>query len=305
MPEDRPIITGAIGAEADKRDTGHTRPIGSLGGAKPKWPRYELPIPQTLGHRKLPPGAGTQPKESVTNRFSFEMPTLTYPGPGRQPPGAGTRPVTAVTDWYTFGMPTPTYPGPARQPLGTGIQPATDRFAYELPPRTRTRLGLDWLWDDGPDTPNSVCGNDKLLPRTEVPDFDRSPEADVMATVAHLQLEVEALKFGQLSPPALAKKTLNRWHLHPPKCINSVGELVRISIAIIRSNGWDDATVALQLLSHLEGDALNVALIVPEVKSATRAGLVGALTEHYGSPGHLADYHRQFEIRHRSRDTCG
>ena len=34
--------------------------------------------------------------------------------------------------------------------------------------------------------------------------------------------------------------------------------------AIVRSNGWDDATVALQLLSHLEGDALNVALLIPE-----------------------------------------
>ena len=65
--------------------------------------------------------------------------------------------------------------------------------------------------------------------------------------------------------------------------------------AIVRSNGWDDAAVALQLLSHLEGDALNVALLVPEVKRATRAGLVGELTEHYGSPGWLADYRLQFE----------
>ena len=32
---------------------------------------------------------------------------------------------------------------------------------------------------------------------------------------------------------------------------------------IAQSNGWDDATAALQLLSHLEGDALNVALLVP------------------------------------------
>ena len=32
--------------------------------------------------------------------------------------------------------------------------------------------------------------------------------------------------------------------------------------AIVISNGWDDATAALQLLSHLEGDALNVALLV-------------------------------------------
>ena len=32
----------------------------------------------------------------------------------------------------------------------------------------------------------------------------------------------------------------------------------------VRSNGWDDVTTALQLLSHLDGDALNVALLVPE-----------------------------------------
>ena len=64
--------------------------------------------------------------------------------------------------------------------------------------------------------------------------------------------------------------------------------------ANVRSNGWDDATVALQLLSHLEWYALNVALLVPEAKRATRAGLVGALTEHYGSPDRLTDYRRQF-----------
>ena len=69
--------------------------------------------------------------------------------------------------------------------------------------------------------------------------------------------------------------------------------------AIVLSNGWDDATAALQLLSHLEGDTLNVALLVPESRRATfnasRVGLVGALSAHYGSPGQLADYRRQFE----------
>ena len=51
--------------------------------------------------------------------------------------------------------------------------------------------------------------------RVDVYDFDRLPEAELMDTVAHLQLE---------------------------------------------------------------GDALNVALLMPEEKRATRAGLVGALT---------------------------
>ena len=57
----------------------------------------------------------------------------------------------------------------------------------------------------------------------------------------------------------------------------------------------DDATAALQLLSHFEGDALNVALLVPASRRASQKGLVDALSAHYGSPGWLADYRRQFE----------
>ena len=33
--------------------------------------------------------------------------------------------------------------------------------------------------------------------------------------------------------------------------------------AIVSSNGWDNDTAALQLFSHLEGDALSEALLVP------------------------------------------
>ena len=65
--------------------------------------------------------------------------------------------------------------------------------------------------------------------------------------------------------------------------------------AIVVSNGWDDATAALQLFSHLEGDALNVALLVPATRRASQIGLIDALTAHYGSTGWLADYRRQFE----------
>ena len=51
--------------------------------------------------------------------------------------------------------------------------------------------------------------------------------------------------------------------------------------AIVKSNGWNDDTAASQLLAHLDGDALNDALLVPETQRATRSGLVGALNEHY------------------------
>ena len=72
--------------------------------------------------------------------------------------------------------------------------------------------------------------------------------------------------------------------------------------AIVRSNGWDNDTAALQLFSHLEGDALNVAHLVPLSRWLSRSGLVDALTAHYGLPGRLADYRRQFE---RTTRTIG
>ena len=72
--------------------------------------------------------------------------------------------------------------------------------------------------------------------------------------------------------------------------------------AIVRSNGWDNDTAALQLFSHLEGDALNVAHLVQLARWLSRSGLVDALMAHYGSPGRLADYRRQFE---RTTRTVG
>ena len=82
----------------------------------------------------------------------------TTQGPDRKLPGAGTQPVKQVTERYAFKMPTPTYPGPARPLQGTGTQLVTDRFTYELSPRTRTQPGLDRLRDALPDMPNSVPG---------------------------------------------------------------------------------------------------------------------------------------------------
>ena len=62
--------------------------------------------------------------------------------------------------------------------------------------------------------------------------------------------------------------------------------------AIVLSNGWGDATAALQLLSHLQGDALNVTLLIPMPRRASRKELMDALSAHYGSPGRLANYRR-------------
>ena len=65
--------------------------------------------------------------------------------------------------------------------------------------------------------------------------------------------------------------------------------------AIVRSNGWDDVTAALQLLSHLDGYALNVALLVPESQQVLPGFLVKSLSDHYSSPGRLAEYKPQLK----------
>ena len=61
------------------------------------------------------------------------------------------------------------------------------------------------------------------------------------------------------------------------------------------SNGWDDVTAALQLLSHLDGDALNVALLVPESQRAVPEFLINSLSDHYKSPGRRVEYKHQFQ----------
>ena len=65
--------------------------------------------------------------------------------------------------------------------------------------------------------------------------------------------------------------------------------------AIVCSNGWDEVTAALQLVSHLDGEALNVALLVPETQRILPGVLLKTLSAHYASPGRLAKYKRQFK----------
>ena len=65
--------------------------------------------------------------------------------------------------------------------------------------------------------------------------------------------------------------------------------------AIVCSNEWDEMTSALQLIAHLDGKALNVALLVPEGQRRRPGVLLETLSAHYTSPGRLTKYRRQFE----------
>ena len=57
--------------------------------------------------------------------------------------------------------------------------------------------------------------------------------------------------------------------------------------------GRSDCRVAV--IAHLDGEALNVALLAPEAQRILPGVLLKTLSAHYSSPGRLAKYKRQFE----------
>ena len=133
----------------------------------------------------------------------------------------------------------------------------------------------------------------------------RSPVEMLVNTVSHMQEDLAILREENriLRTPATSQVVIQaprRAALTTTKVPRFDGttsweEYHQVFEAIVRSNGWDNDKAALQLFSHLEGDALYVAHLVPLARRLSRSGLVDALTAHYGSPGRLADYGRQFE----------
>ena len=52
IPKDIP----AAGADTDTHDLGQIRRLKAMGGAKSKWPRFDLSVRETPGSHRLPPG---------------------------------------------------------------------------------------------------------------------------------------------------------------------------------------------------------------------------------------------------------
>ena len=126
IPKDIPAAMGTTRADTDTRDPGQTRRLEAMGGAKPKRPRFDLPVRETPGSHRLRPNVGTRPGK---------------PGLDRQPLGSGTQPVPNYahpekpgTLWFPPDRPTPTYLGPDRPP-DSGTQSVNNRFPPELSPR--------------------------------------------------------------------------------------------------------------------------------------------------------------------------
>ena len=160
-----------------------------------------------------------------------------------------------------------------------------------------------------PDDENTEKAQSGWPPDGEYLEEARSPRVDLADVVARLQKEVEEFRaeFGyggsrrSAIPPRPSGRsgfTSTPVPMYAGK--TSWGQYRQVFEAIVSLNGWDGVTAALQLVSHLEGDALNVALLVPAPQWVLSGVLLDALTEHYSSPGRLADYRRQFERVSRS-----
>ena len=138
----------------------------------------------------------------------------------------------------------------------------------------------------------------------DVKDEDTSPAAVLEETVGRMQRNLEELQSENrfLRTPRSARQVplVRQAALTATKVpwfngSTSWEQYLQVFDAIVLSNGWGDATAALQLLSHLQDDALSVALLIPMPLQASRKELTDALSSHYGSPGRLTNYRREFD----------
>ena len=101
----------------------------------------------------------------------------------------------------------------------------------------------------------------------------RSLRVELVDAVARLQKELAEFRtefgYGSARKPAISSQiSRGSGFTSVPRYAgrSSWDQYRQVFEAIVCLNGWDGVTAALQLVSHLEGDALNVALLVPESK---------------------------------------
>ena len=181
----------------------------------------------------------------------------------------------------------------------------------QTPPRREPRR------DEGqqPKGPRAMTNGTVLAPggltdqRTETAGRNRqtdewSPVAALENTVSRMQRDLEDLQTEnrflrtprpQVPVPLVRQAALTTTKVPWFNGSTSWEQYQQVFDAIALSNGWGDTTAALQLLSHLQDDALSVALLIPMPRRASRKELTDALSSHYGSPGRLANYRREFD----------
>ena len=113
-------------------------------------------------------------------------------------------------------------------------------------------------------------------------DEDKSPVAMLEDTVCRMQRDLEELQSekrflrtprASRPVPLVRQAVLTTTKVPWFNGSTSWEQYLQVFDAIVLSNGWGDATVALQLLSHIQDDALSVALLIPMPLQASRKEL--------------------------------
>ena len=125
----------------------------------------------------------------------------------------------------------------------------------------------------------------------------RSKVLELQRDLEEAKAESRYLRAKPVDGPAVATSHLRFTKTPVPRYdgVSDWDQYREVFEAIVASNGWNDLTAALQLLAHVDGEALNVALLVPEDQRRRPGVLMETLTAHYTSPGRLAQRRRQFE----------
>ena len=188
----------------------------------------------------------------------------------------------------------------------------------QTPPRREPRRKNEGHQPRGPQavTYESVLGPGDLADQRidtdgrNRPNNEWSPVAVWEDTVSRMQRDLEDLQTenrflrtlrAPVSVPLVRQAALTTTKVPWFNGSTSWEQYQQVFDAIVLSNGWGDATAALQLLSHLQDDALGVTLLIPMPLQASRKELTDTLSSHYGAPGRLANYRREFDKTVRKR----
>ena len=108
-----------------------------------------------------------------------------------------------------------------------------------------------------PDSEYPVMAQFRGSPEDDCREETRSPRIKLEYAVLQLQKDLEEVR-------AESRYCNAGWPTTPARYAgrSSWDQYRHVFEAIVCSNGWDEVTAALQLVAHLEGDALNVALPV-------------------------------------------
>ena len=204
--------------------------------------------------------------------------------------------------------------------LGDGVVPRVrpeqqirQEKEVQTPPRREPRRGPRAMTDESVLGPGDLAGQRKDIAGRNRPNNEWPPVAALEDTVSRMQRDLEDLQTENRflrtprAPgpvPLVRQAALTTTKVPWFNGSTSWEQYQQVFDAIVLSNGWGDATEALQLLSYLQDDALSMAFLIPMPRRASRKELTDALSSHYGSPGRLANYRLEFDktVRKRGED---